>query len=144
MFISRLLPSFSPSWSCSLSLLINLLCHFPHWAVSTLASFLNYIHQHLLFYFCRVAVMSTASHTVVTQLCTAPVAEVRSTQSGCYWRAELTAAWRTTITIPLWWWPRVRKWVRRWQRRKTCIIKCTSVKPVLPVMSVAVSRQLGQ
>lgn len=86
---------------------------------------------------CRVAVMSTASHTVGTQPCTAPVAEVRWTQCGCCWRAEPTAASRTTITIPLWWWPRTRKWARRWQRKKTWIIKWTLLKVHLAIMFVS-------
>lgn len=72
--------------------------------------------------------MWTASHTVRTQPCTAPVAEARWTRCDCCWRAGLTTASRTTTTTPPWWWPWTRKWAWKWQKKKTCAINHSLLK----------------
>lgn len=76
------------------------------------------MNHFLVIFCCRIDVMSTASHIVGTRPYTALVAEVRWRQCGCCWRVELTVASRTTTMTPQWWWPRTKKWVRRWQRGK--------------------------
>lgn len=94
------------------------------------------MNHFLVIFCCRIDVMSTASHIVGTRPYTALVAEVRWRQCGCCWRVELTVASRTTTMTPQWWWPRTKKWVRRWQRGKTINIMdmkfhCYSVVPFI-------------
>lgn len=97
----------------------------------------SHLCQLLVFFSCRVAVMSTASHTVGTQPFTVPAAGVRWTRCGCCWRVELTAVSRTTIMTPLWWWPRTRKWVRGQQRdRKYAVWNRPSWNAILTLLFV--------
>lgn len=108
------------------------LVSFSKLPTSTLASFMNHF---LVIFCCRIDVMSTASHIVGTRPYTALVAEVRWRQCGCCWRVELTVASRTTTMTPQWWWPRTKKWVRRWQRGKTINIMDIAVIPLIQCCS---------